>query len=60
MDLCIVKRKCFIKEGNIYKFYFFVLNGWKAAGIYDALKLGSSKLPSIDPLIIDSIALAQM
>jgi len=37
-----------------------VLNGWKAAGIYDALKLGSSKLPSIDPfhdidpLIIES------
>ena len=26
-----------------------VLNGWKAAGIYDALKLGGSKLPSIDP-----------
>ena len=25
------------------------LNGWKASGIYDALKMGSSNLPSIDP-----------
>ena len=25
-------------------------NGWKAAGISDALELGSSKMPSIDPL----------
>ena len=24
-------------------------NGWKAAGISDALELGSSKMPSIDP-----------
>ena len=26
-----------------------ILNGWKASGIYDALKMGSSNLPSIDP-----------
>ena len=25
-----------------------ILNGWKASGIYDALKMGSSNLPSID------------
>ena len=24
-------------------------SGWRAAGILDALRLGSSKLPSIDP-----------
>ena len=27
-----------------------ILNGWKAAGIYDVVKLGSSKLPNINPL----------
>ena len=26
-----------------------VLNGWKVACIYDALKLGSNRLPNIDP-----------
>ena len=26
-----------------------IINGWKAAGIYDALKMGSSALPSLDP-----------
>ena len=26
-----------------------IINGWKAAGIYDALQLGSKHLPSIDP-----------
>ena len=26
-----------------------VVNGWKTAGIYDALELGRKKLPSIDP-----------
>ena len=25
-----------------------IVNGWKASGIYDGLKMGSSKLPSID------------
>ena len=24
-------------------------SGWKSAGIFDALQLGSSKMPSIDP-----------
>ena len=27
----------------------FIINGWKAAGIYDAVKAGSSGLQSIDP-----------
>ena len=26
-----------------------IINGWKAAGIYDAIKAGSSGLQSIDP-----------
>ena len=26
-----------------------ILNGWKAAGIYDALKMGAAALPSLDP-----------
>ena len=26
-----------------------IVNGWKASGIYDGLKMGSSNLPSIDP-----------
>ena len=26
-----------------------IINGWKAAGIYDAIKAGSPALPSIDP-----------
>ena len=26
-----------------------ILNGWKAAGIYDALKMGAVSLPSLDP-----------
>ena len=28
---------------------FVIINGWKAAGIYDAIKFGSSGLQSIDP-----------
>ena len=27
-------------------------SGWKASGISDAIKLGSEKMPSIDPFII--------
>ena len=27
-----------------------VANGWKKAGIFDAIKLGSRGLPSLDPL----------
>lgn len=35
-----------------------VLNGWKVAGIYDALKLGSNKLPNIDPFhVIDPLVI---
>ena len=26
-----------------------ILNGWKATGIYDALKMGAAVLPSLDP-----------
>ena len=26
-----------------------ILNGWKAAGIYDTLKMGAAALPSLDP-----------
>ena len=26
-----------------------IFNGWKAAGIYDALKMGAVALPSLDP-----------
>jgi hypothetical protein len=26
-----------------------IINGWKAAGIYDALEAGATGLPSIDP-----------
>ena len=26
-----------------------IVNGWKATGIYDAIEMGSSALPSIDP-----------
>ena len=26
-----------------------IINGWKAAGIYDAIKAGSSGLQSVDP-----------
>ena len=26
-----------------------ILNGWKAAGIYDPLKMGTAALPSLDP-----------
>ena len=26
-----------------------IINGWKASGIYDAIKMGESALPSIDP-----------
>ena len=26
-----------------------IINGWKSAGIYDAIKTGKSTLPSIDP-----------
>ena len=27
-----------------------IINGWKRSGIYDAVKNGSSSLPSIDPI----------
>ena len=27
--------------------------GWKASGIFDAIKLGSEKMPSIDPMLGD-------
>ena len=26
-----------------------IVNGWKASGIYDAVEMGSSALPSLDP-----------
>ena len=26
-----------------------IINGWKASGIYDVIKMGESALPSIDP-----------
>ena len=28
-----------------------VVNGWKAAGIYDAIEMGSAKLPPLDPFL---------
>ena len=41
-----------------------VANGWKKAGIFDAIKLGSSGLPSLDPfadicLLIESLQLCE-
>ena len=35
-----------------------VVNGWKAAGIYDAIEMGSAKLPPLDPFLqIDGIVI---
>ena len=35
-----------------------VVNGWKAAVIYDAIEMGSAKLPPLDPFIeIDEIVI---
>ena len=40
---------------NYYKFITsaegkeVILNGWKAAGIYDAIRVGIGKLPAMDP-----------
>ena len=28
-----------------------VVNGWKEAGIYDAIEMGSAKLPPLDPFL---------
>ena len=37
---------------------FFVFNGCKAAGIYDAIEMGSAKLPQLDPFLkIDGIVI---
>ena len=41
-----------------------VANGWKKAGIFDAIKLGSSGLPSLDPFadicpLIESLQLRE-
>lgn len=47
-----------LHAGWVVDFYNFItsaegktiiMNGWKEAGIFDALRLGSSKLPNIDP-----------
>ena len=35
-----------------------VVNGWKATGIYDAIEMGSAKLPPLDPFLeIDEIVI---
>ena len=39
----------FYKEMTSESGSIVIVNGWKASGIYDGLKMGSSNLPSIDP-----------
>ena len=35
-----------------------VVNGWKAAGIYDAIEMGPAKLPALNPFLeIDGIVI---
>ena len=39
----------FFSSLMLQRFLLYLDNGWKAAGISDALEIGSSKMPSIDP-----------
>ena len=39
-----------LQRNYVRKWLIRIINGWKAAGIYDATKAGSSGLHSIDPL----------